>query len=836
MLQEAHSHGMESLLLTHAPVREAGFALSSHGGCAKGQVGRESSGEITYAPVLPHALPGGARCLILAERAPAPMAPDPRGLPPTEARARQADALTVELRAGLDRITSPLARSAAAFVAIDGWKELGHARLADHTRERLGRSSRWMRNLAALGRAFAEIPGLEDAVCGRDGEQAVGRVAGLLISRVATGSTLRHWVERARSLSVRELRDEVAAARAVAEESRRAARPVLQEEDAIGQAGSPDSEADVDVDDDDAGRRLVTMQMPGPVRAAFNEALELFRCVEGRESSVTEFASALVAESCASGGVMPDPIDGTHDDILRHGRPVEIRERALAGTTNRWEHLPDAGRAGWALRLARSSLEKLAELERVAGQGDFMALDLQLRSLIRLEDEIECRIGALLGQMADDGAWSRLRFDSAAHYAEQRLAMGRTAARMRIRVQRALRRLPAIRAAYEGGEVGAEAAWLVARMLRCPGAECTDIDSLVERASRSTVKRLRDELRLVERCAAGRGPGIAGEGLRRCGGQEGGCCPAEEVAPGSAGAPAALSAPRGFHAAPWAALDAGAPDVAASAAAGVSSTAVCPEPDTVESPGGDPSGIPTLPVSDAMWYAGLRREVGTSRARLARLGAVAARARVSDVFLLLRLPAGVATDLLTAVEARRRSLEQLAAEVAWDEPWPDPSPAGSVAAAREFFVRCRRLPAWVGLLSLLEEFVETWDVEQTGARAAARWPGEAAAIRDGWRCVAPGCTSRRHLESHHIHYSSRGGSDGEENRATLCRFHHQRGEHGLLATCRGQAPLELHWTLGRNGAGGSFRNELKFSPRLRTNGTGVVARSLRRRSGGPSPA
>ena len=38
------------------------------------------------------------------------------------------------------------------------------------------------------------------------------------------------------------------------------------------------------------------------------------------------------------------------------------------------------------------------------------------------------------------------------------------------------------------------------------------------------------------------------------------------------------------------------------------------------------------------------------------------------------------------------------------------------------------------------------------------------------------------------------------NRITLCRFHHQRGEHGGLMSVRGEAPLGLTWRLGRTDA------------------------------------
>jgi len=86
---------------------------------------------------------------------------------------------------------------------------------------------------------------------------------------------------------------------------------------------------------------------------------------------------------------------------------------------------------------------------------------------------------------------------------------------------------------------------------------------------------------------------------------------------------------------------------------------------------------------------------------------------VPDVFLRLRLSADLAVDFLTAVSASRRKLEQLASSVPWDEPWQGPDgaiSAASVRIARHYFVRCRRTPAWVGLLAMIEDFAEIWDV------------------------------------------------------------------------------------------------------------------------------
>jgi len=222
------------------------------------------------------------------------------------------------------------------------------------------------------------------------------------------------------------------------------------------------------------------------------------------------------------------------------------------------------------------------------------------------------------------------------------------------------------------------------------------------------------------------------------------------------------------------------------------------------------------PGDDAAWQESLRREPGRARSRVVTFGnAIAGALEASrpsaailpDVFLRWQLPFRVASDFVAAIESARRRVQREADTVAWDAPWPPPDtgePPASLKAARHYVVRCRRVPSWVGLLVLLEDFVTTWDVGRGFA-------SDAVYIRDGWRCTAPGCSSRRNLEDHHIVYRSRGGSDHLDNRTCLCRYHHQRGEHGGLMTCRGTAPLGPTWRMGRDGTGGTFHNERRES-------------------------
>ena len=125
----------------------------------------------------------------------------------------EGDAIAVQLRRALDRVALPLALAASAFVVNRGWVPFGYARLEDHSRERFDRSSRWVRDLAVLGSAMATMPEIGEALVGSDGHHPIGRVAALVVARVASPESVGRWIDLARSVTVRELKATVRKAR-----------------------------------------------------------------------------------------------------------------------------------------------------------------------------------------------------------------------------------------------------------------------------------------------------------------------------------------------------------------------------------------------------------------------------------------------------------------------------------------------------------------------------------------------------------------------------------------------------------------------------------------------
>jgi hypothetical protein len=498
----------------------------------------------------------------------------------------------------------------------------------------------------------------------------------------------------------------------------------------------------------------VRLGLPRPVRAGFEETLDLHRALAGSSrATVGSFLEALRAETLAAG----IPADVERQPGRRRASQAE-REARLARETGRWKHLGPAVCFDPQVQRLCPELQELADLDDRAGRGSCGEVLSQIGALGGLEDSLWVRLGSVLAGMAEGRALPELRFTDVGHYASERLRMSATSAERRVGLERSLARLPRLRRAYEQGWVGFECARLVVQAVGREPLPAEVERAWVTDASGSTVKRLRD---------------VAGLGR---------CFPAAE---GEAGA-----------------------------------------------------SSPPRPPDDATWRSWLVREPGRTRQRVRALGLQALDWPFEDETLRLRLTWDEAEEFLGAVEAYRARLEAMvvasgnaeAIEAAANLPaslraaamfknrsqfpyFPvdvragsDGSPAGKYGNCDRF--SGRRLPSWVGLLAMLEEYAETWDDPE----GMPERPNDPIHHRDGWRCFAPGCTSRRNLQVHHVIYRSRGGDDDPATLILLCEFHHLRGEHGGLLRVEGEAPLDLVFRLGSPELGRWYRNERRIGP------------------------
>ncbi len=415
-----------------------------------------------------------------------------------------ADAIAREAARLLGHDVVPIARAAARLVEHEEWAGFGYARQDDFAVEWLGRSGRWLRQSAALGRAIARWPQLAKALEGRDGGPQLGALAALEVARVAraTGgadAVVRAWIAVARRVTLRALRDTVAAA--------------LDAE--CGAAPRVDPVAE------DGDRVRVTLPLPASVREVFEDVLALHRVVEGYEATVSSFIEALCAE--LGGG----PGGPASDDELRAVRPgptIADRERAAelctackAGSSERdppaWRDHRGSDADG-ILSLAERELRAARELlaEDAAGGVDdtpsgTSGVAPRLLALLRVEQCLHNVIGRMLALLGSCRAWRRLGCADMGHYAERRLGMSRTLATDCARIARVAVRVPQLANDWAAALIGTSAARHVARVLGTALQAGADdalgadpnlaLDTLaaawVDFAQSATVKRIRDE-------------------------------------------------------------------------------------------------------------------------------------------------------------------------------------------------------------------------------------------------------------------------------------------------------------------------------------------------------
>lgn len=768
------------------------------------------------------------------------------------------------------------ARVAADFVRSSGWFEVGYARLEDFARERLGVSGRWLRWMAELHAVLQKFPDLVPAISGRDGDRPLGWVRALAIGRVATPETLRSWIERARADPGGRL-DAVDPRECEAVETGGLSRsdspgelPDSPLTDSAYTARSPSLEAGTTVDaldaadhDSESERVLVEDWVPPEVMLMFDQARVLHRASAGREVGLASFAEAQVGEASA-GSWAPDP----RIRPLRSGPDRASREHHLEQTTDRWRELRRASAAvvptgsSPALASALAFVDRFRKLESqlqakradgkdanpgdgihgpAGGEAGMTALsgsdaEAALVELVHMQNALEMRIGALLVEMEDGRAWAALGFDTLEHYAEARLGMSRTAARMRARVARGLAALPVVRQAYESGRIGLEAADWVRRWL--PARDPATQEEWVAHAAENSVKRLRQESAMLrrEQLLARAEFGVrCAEASRRF------------LLSSDPGRPRSVEANRGFpppcDAGGTRDTDADRRFLPPGDAAGTRGTEAdrCfptsgevrgnPGRECEAATGGSHGGAevacdPARPAAtrvvnrrfhprsylvpdDAAWQQSRRLAPGETQAQMfelghALIGRLVARSPLLEVPLRLPLPRADGEALSGCVESARRELAEQAARKL--TPSEEARLRPSERIARLFRGRREGVPRWVGWLAMLEEFAVVHD----DPRGMPKRPTDRICIRDGWCCSAPGCTSRRGLQVHHVKYRSRLGPEEEWNEILLCIFHHLRGEHGGLAQVRGRAPLNLVWRLGRGPRSVWYRNERRL--------------------------
>ncbi len=434
----------------------------------------------------------------------------------------------------------PLAKACAHFCDGRAWEDSGHARQSDVSRELLGRSPRWLRQQAALGRALLAMPGLERAMLGADGGAPLGAVAAHAIASVADEDTLAAWIARARAVSVRQVLADVRHARA-------AARDAAMDESSRprGMQRAPQG-----------ARHWVAITAPEAVHAAFDEVLELHAAVCGSEQTPASLIEALVAEgeasrlgASASASASGSPVgeastsnDATFaaddlgdEDAMAEGGTIATEapptnapgERALSARAwlrrrgmTEGELLKEgqefvamvegllADAIGPATRAARG--RELAELlngavvrGEVPASGEATPHDFSddapiddIRAILEARHAGEVVLAECLRELRALHALTSRDFET---FAVEHVGLSAASTRKLLSIARAAAEWSALGEAWRAGEVSSEQVVLLGRVFGRGGHDEESVERWVADARAITVRRLRDHVRLVAR-------------------------------------------------------------------------------------------------------------------------------------------------------------------------------------------------------------------------------------------------------------------------------------------------------------------------------------------------
>jgi len=348
-----------------------------------------------------------------------------------------------------------------------GYLELGFSSVGAYGFERIGRKPRWVDESARVSERLTGLPGLRGAL--KRGELGWSMVE--LLAREATPETETQLIAEARGMTVRAMRERLA-----------------------GRAG--DDEVGTTTPEDE--QRTLQVSVDSVTAWAFEATRSLLR---------TRF------------GV-------TSDDAMVEALLAEAMSTLLARHPELTCRLDSATRAeAWDQRreLERRLTELLAE-DGFSGQGDDpgltdliagfvedveagelprtpVALDAHLRELSARLQTRDRRLGELACEVWGCSGWRQLGYASAAQYANERLGCSLASVKARMTLARRCKRLvPEVALALDDGDIGYEAARLVARV-----ADRETVYAWLDRAATRTTKHLREEVEIVEAVARAEG-------------------------------------------------------------------------------------------------------------------------------------------------------------------------------------------------------------------------------------------------------------------------------------------------------------------------------------------
>jgi len=382
----------------------------------------------------------------------------------------------------MDRRLVALSRSAGALrLAIGdalrllretgGYLELGFSSVGAYGFERTGRKPRWVDESARVAGRLVGLPELRAALeRGRLGWSMVE-----LLAREATAETEVQLIAEARGMTVRAMRERL--------------------------AGRSDDGADTESAVPEPGdeQRTLQVSVDSVTAWAFEATRSLLRTrfgVVGDDAMVEALLAEAMSTLLARHPELTCRLDSaTRAEALDQRRELERRLAELLAEDDFAGQADDPGLTELIAGFV-DDIEQVGELPRTP-----VELDARLRELSARLQTRDRRIGELASEVWGCSGWRTLGYASAAQYANERLACSLASVKARMTLARRCKRLvPEVALALDDGDIGYEAARLVARV-----ADRDTVYAWLDRAASRTTKHLREEVEIVEAVARAEG-------------------------------------------------------------------------------------------------------------------------------------------------------------------------------------------------------------------------------------------------------------------------------------------------------------------------------------------
>ena len=333
-----------------------------------------------------------------------------------------------------------------------GDHELGFSSIEAYALERCERSASWTQKARGLARRLEQLPALADALVSGSLSWSMAAV----LATVAQPEDAHFWLAEAACRTVREMKALVLERRGALDEG----HPLEVQEE----------------------MRTLTITVPREDAWCFEHAKLLGRHVG--QGTNAEVMFGLVAESTSTlcGEVPHSAIELADDDATD---PQRAWERELAKMRTEAEVRCESH--------FRREGEPRPRVERMHWPEPLEAIDRQLLELARELAVREVGLGRALDAFFSADGWRRLGYATAAQYARERLGTSLSSIKAKRRLAKRLGELGFLADALECGQLGYEAARLVAEV-----ATGETVEAWTIRATERTLRHLREEIDAAE--------------------------------------------------------------------------------------------------------------------------------------------------------------------------------------------------------------------------------------------------------------------------------------------------------------------------------------------------